>query len=167
MNVYETLRENGGAISLSILRIVLACMLIWSFFDKLLGLGLETPSGSGMIDGGSPSSFILYFDGPVAELMHGLAGNAIIDVLLMAALILIGLALLTGIGMKIATLSGTVFFFIMYLICLFPGDNPILDYHLVYIFVLLAVYFYHAGDHLGFGKKWKELDIVKKYKILE
>jgi len=163
----KILKENGGIISLSILRIIIAFMLIWSFFDKLLGLGLETPSGSGMIDGGSPSSFILYFDGPVAELMYGLAENIVVDIVLMAALILIGLALLTGVGMKIATASGIAFFFIMYLVCLFPGDNPFLDYHLVYIFVLLAIYFYHAGDFLGFGKRWKELNIVKKYNILE
>jgi len=167
VNVCEEMRENGGIMALSMLRIMIACMLIWSFFDKLLGLGLETPPGSGMIDGGSPSSFLLYFDGPVARLMYGLAENAIVDVLLMAALILIGFALLAGIGMKIATISGVAFFLIMYLICLFPGDNPILDYHLIYIFVLLAIFFFHAGDYIGLGGKWKEFDIVKRYSILE
>ena len=167
MNIREEIRENGGILSLSIIRIILACMLLWSFFDKLFGLGLETPKGSGMIDGHSPSEFILYFDGPVADLMHGLAGNVILDIILMAALLLIGLALLLGIGMKVTAVSGIAFFFVMYLVCLFPADNPFLDYHLIYIFALVAIYFCNAGDHLGLGRKWKELDIVKRYPILE
>lgn len=167
MDILESLKENRGMAMLSIVRILLACMLLWGFVDKLFGFGLQTPAGMGMIDGGSPSSFIMYFDGPVAELMHGIAGNMFVDVLLMAGLLFIGATLLLGIGMKITMIAGVAFFFIMYLICLFPTDNPFLDYHLVYVFALLAVYFYHAEDYIGFGKEWKELEIVKKYPILE
>ena len=163
----EKIKEDKGLLSLAILRIILALMLLWAFFDKLLGLGLETPAGHGMIDGGSPSMALLYFDGPVATLMHGLAGNLFIDVLMMVGLLFIGGALLLGIGTKITTIAGTAFFIMMFLVCMFPADNPILDYHLIYIFGLLAIYFYHAGDCLGLGEWWRSHDIVDKYPILD
>jgi hypothetical protein len=49
----NSVRAAGAAGPLAGIRIVLGLMLLWSFFDKLLGLA--TPAGYGWIDGCSPS----------------------------------------------------------------------------------------------------------------
>lgn len=166
MDFIGYVKEDKGLFALSVMRIIVGLMLLWGFFDKLFGVGYETPAGQGMIDGGSPSSFVKYFDGPFSGLFQPLAGNMAVDVLLMAALLLIGMALILGIGMKIATIAGMLFMFMMYLLTFPPKDNPLLDYHLVYIFVLLAAYYYHTEDRYGLGKKWKQIPFVEEHPIL-
>ena len=47
--------EDKGRYVLSVMRIVLGFMLIWAFFDKLLGLGRLTDKSNAMINGGSPT----------------------------------------------------------------------------------------------------------------
>ena len=97
-------------------RILLGFTLLWAFFDKLLGLGFATCRDAetntvtmlcekAWINGGSPTTGFLEFatKGPFADFYQGLAGNTFVDVLFMAGLLLIGFALIAGIGMRIAT----------------------------------------------------------------
>lgn len=169
MNMIENIKERGVLLPLSILRIIIGFMLVWGFIDKLFGLGMQTPSGQGMIDGGSPThDFLAYNDGLFAEFFNWMAGYSdIADILLMAGLLLIGIGLMLGIATKLSVLFGSVIM-IFFFLSVFPiSDNPIVDYHIVYVFVLIAIWVTNAGSYLGLGEKWNELSIVKRFPILE
>lgn len=160
-------REKGEII-LSILRIALGWLFMWPFFDKLFGLGFRTPAGGAVIDGVSPSSYVVYQTGGVfGDLFNSLAGNAFIDVLFMFALIAIGISLIFGIASKLGTLGASLFFITMYLIQVPPLDNPLIDYHIICLLAILAVYFLGGFRKLSLYEKWTSLWIVKRFPILE
>lgn len=86
----------------------------------------------------------------------------------MLALLLIGLALLLGIGMKIATISGSVLLFLQWSAVLpKPGNIFQIDEHVVYILVLLTLLFLKAGKVAGLGKWWSNTKLVKRLPVLE
>jgi len=169
MDITERVKAEGVVLPLAVLRIILGSMLLWAFIDKLFGLGLATPEGQGMIDGGSPShGFLEYSDGTFSGLFQWMSQfSDITDILLMMGLLFIGIGLMLGIATKLSVVSGTAMFFILFLSVFPPSDNPFLDYHLVYIIALWAIWVAGAGDRLGLGKRWRELPIVKRFSILE
>jgi thiosulfate dehydrogenase [quinone] large subunit len=152
-----------------ILRISLGLIFLWAFFDKLLGLGFATAKENAWLAGVSPTAGFLEFatKGPLATIFKALAGNPIIDWLFMLGLLLIGLTLIIGITTKLAGYSASLMFFLMWLAVLPPEHHPLLDDHIIYIFILLILIKVKAGDYIGLGKKWTSLNIVKKYKFLE
>src|SRR3954447_3409481 len=97
------LRYVTGAIRLS-----LGWIFLWAFLDKLFGLGHETKTAQAWIHGGSPTKGFLAFgaQGPFADFYHGIAGATWSDSLFMIGLAAIGVALLTGVAMRIAAASG-------------------------------------------------------------
>lgn len=157
-----------GEKMLAIFRILLGWLLFWPFLDKMFGLGFQTPAGSGFIDGGSPSSFVSYVTtGIFADLFNSLAGNFVIDIILLAALLLGGVALILGIASKISTIGTSVFLIVMYLLCIPPADNPIIDHRIVLVTGLIACYYLGGFEHFSLYDKWKGLSIVKRFPILE
>jgi thiosulfate dehydrogenase [quinone] large subunit len=46
------------------------------------------------------------------------------------------------------------------------STNPLIDYHLVYIVVLIALAVYAAGDTWGLGRRWAGLDLVQRHPFL-
>ena len=86
-------------------------IFLWAFVDKLLGLGFATAPEKSWLAGGSPTTGFLKFaaKGPFVEIFHAMAGNPIVDWLFMLGLLLIGLALLLGIGVRIAGYSGALY----------------------------------------------------------
>ena len=90
-----------------LLRLLMAWTFLWAFFDKLLGLGFSTAAKDAWIVGGSPTLYFLksVSVGPLAGFYHSIAGLPVVDGLFMAGLLLIGLALLTGVGVKIAEIG--------------------------------------------------------------
>ncbi len=169
MRAIEIIKEKGVVLPLAIMRIILGLMLIWAFFDKLFGLGMETPHGQGMIDGGSPTHlFLLYNDGPFSGLFHWMSNfSGVTDILLMVGLALLGMTLVLGIASKFTTIFGSLFFIIMFIGTFPPSDNPLLDYHLVYLVAMIAIWSADAGSYLGVGKRWRESRIVGRFPILE
>ena len=157
-------------ITLVILRYILSIQLLWAFFDKLFGLGFATQPGSGWIDGSSPTQGFLQFGaaGPFAQLYNTIGGTAAADWLYMLALLLVGLSLILGIGMKIATISGAVSMFLFWSAVL-PKENNIflIDQHIVYLVVFVALYFSRAGQVAGLGRWWAKTSLVKKAPALE
>lgn len=157
-------------VTAAILRFILGAQLLWAFIDKLFGLGFATEPGKGWIDGGSPTAGFLKFGaaGPLAPLFNTIGGTGIADWLFMLALLLIGLALILGITMKIATISGAVLMFLMWAAVL-PKEHNILfiDDHLVYLVVFLALYFIRAGQIAGLGRLWTRTKLVKRLPGLE
>lgn len=149
-------------------RIVLGWIFLWAFLDKLLGLGFATPAAKSFLAGGSPTlGFLGSNAGPFADIFHGLAGQMWVDWLFMLGLLGIGVALVLGIGMKLAAYSGSLLLLLMWLASFPIKTNPFVDDHVVYIFLLFGLYFQKSGETLGFGKAWKKSKLVKQYPILQ
>lgn len=75
----------------------------------------------------------------------------------MAGLGLIGLALLTGIGVRIAGYSGAVLVLMMWLSHLPASSNPCIDQHIVYAVLLTGLATVSAGQWVGLGRQWERL----------
>ena len=149
------------------LRLGMAWLFIWPFFDKLLGLGFTTKAENAWIAGGSPTYGFLAIaaKGPFAPLYNKMAGCVALDWVFMIGLICIGLALLFGVGRKISGYSGALLVFLMWTAVLPPEHNPFLDDHIIYplILILLA----HVKTKFSLTDWWSKQKIVKKYKWLE
>ncbi len=152
------------------LRLVMGFMFLWAFLDKLFGLGFSTTSNKSWLAGTSPTAgFLSHSVGWFAPIFQGMSGSVIVDVLFMAGLLLIGLALMLGVGMRVAGWSGAVLVLLMWLAHFPPANNPIIDEHTVYLIVLigLAVTNTKPGRIFGLGQAWAATDVVKKYPWLE
>ena len=164
----DVAKQDLGEKFLAVFRILVGWIFLWAFFDKLLGLGFKTPAGYGWIDGGSPSSFVMYVtNGLFADFYKSLAGNAAVDVIFMVALLVLGVTLILGITSKLTTVGSIAFLIVMYSICVPPEDNPIIDYRIILCFGLVAVYCLGGFEKLSFYSRWKELSLVKRFTILE
>ena len=162
--------------TLSVTRLLLAGVFLWAFLDKTFGLGYATVSERAWINGGSPSQGFLsgVSAGPFESAFHSMAGAAWADVLFMLGLLAIGLALLGGIGLRLAAVGGTVMMAMMWAAEwplarhlsdgeLSRSSNPVLDYHVLYAVVLILLAVAGAGRHWGFGARWAALPLVRRY----
>jgi thiosulfate dehydrogenase [quinone] large subunit len=95
---------------LAIVRVVVGLEFLWAFADKTFGLGYATPAARAWINGGSPTKGFLsrVAVGPFESTFHAIAGAAWADWLFMAGLLGIGIALLLGVGLRVAAVSGTL-----------------------------------------------------------
>ncbi len=151
------------------LRVSLGFIFLWAFLDKLFGLGFATTAEKSWLAGGSPTSGFLgnAVHGPFADIFHKLSGVVAVDWIFMIGLLLIGTALILGVGMKIATYAGSLMLFLMWLSLLPPENNPVIDDHIIYILALFILKNIEAGKVMGFGKIWSKTTMVKKFPILE
>ena len=164
---------------LAIFRVVLGLEFLWAFLDKTFGLGYATPAARAWINGGSPTKGFLsrVAVGPLESTFHAWAGAAWADWLFMAGLLGIGLALIFGIGLRIAAVSGTLMMLGMWA-AEWPLDkltsagepsmsaNPIVDYHIIYALALIALALTYAGHTWGLGKLWARLPFVHRHRWL-
>jgi thiosulfate dehydrogenase [quinone] large subunit len=152
------------------LRFVMGFMFLWAFVDKLFGLGFATASGKSWLDGVSPTTgFLSHSSGWFASAFQSLAGSPVVDALFMAGLCLVGLALILGVGMRVAGVGGALMVLLMWMAKFPPANNPVIDDHTVYLLVLigLAVTNIKPGRIFGLGQAWARTAIVKKYQWLE
>ena len=154
-------------LTLALVRIGMGWIFFWAFWDKLLGLGFATEAGKSWLAGSSPTTGFLKFavHGPFKPFFESLAGNFFVDWLFMLGLLCIGLALILGIGMKIATYAGSLLLFLMWLSLLPPENNPFVDDHIIYILALIALSQSKAGEVLGFAKSWSKTKLVQDYPL--
>lgn len=154
--------------SLILLRLGLGWVFFWAFLDKLFGFGFATEKASAWLAGGSPTTGFLTHatQGPLAETFQALAGQAWVDWLFMVGLALIGLALILGIGMRVATFTGSFLLSLMWLAVLPPEHNPFMDDHLIYAFALGVLNATQAGEIFGLGGWWSKTKLVKKHSWL-
>jgi len=141
------------------LRIAMGWLFLWAFLDKLFGLGFATKPGAAWLAGGSPTAGFLAnaTSGPLASLHQSMAGNAVVDLLFMLGLLGLGVALILGIGVQIAGYAGTLFVLLLWSARLPPANNPIMDEHIIYAFVLVGLAMVRAGQSVGLGRWWYEL----------
>jgi thiosulfate dehydrogenase (quinone) large subunit len=164
---------------LAIARVVVGVEFLWAFADKAFGLGYATPAARAWINGGSPTKGFLsrVAAGPFESTFHAWAGAAWADWLFMAGLLGIGLALIFGIGLRIAAVSGTLMMLMMWAaewpLARFTSageptmsTNPIVDYHIIYALVLIALALTYAGHTWGLGRLWARLPFVQRNRWL-
>ncbi|MEV7972344.1 DoxX family protein [Cellulomonas sp. NPDC089187] len=152
--------------TLAVLRYATGFIFLWAFLDKTFGLGFSTPSENAWINGGKPSQGFLNSPmviGPFKDLFNGMASSAT-DVLFMLGMLGIGLAVMLGIGTRVAAIAGSLIMAMMWL-AEWPigaaGSNPVVDYHVIYAIALILFAFSYAGETWGLGKWWSNLPIVR------
>lgn len=164
---------------LAVLRLSLGWVFLWAFLDKLFALGFSTgrDAKTGVVDrfgdaawlnGGSPTKGFLSFatSGPLKGFYGSFAGAAWADWLFMIGLLGIGAALMLGIGMRVATLSGIAMLVMMWSAALPPANNPFMDEHLVYALTLTVLLGVGAGHQFGLGDGWNRLPFVRRHRWL-
>lgn len=144
-------------------------MLLRVFLDETFGLGYVTSSEGTWIDGGSPTSGYLKFavSGAFEQFFTSIAGNDVIDMPFMPGPLLLGVALLLGIGMRLATIGGILMFVLLWSTNVPPANDPLIDRHIVYIFFLIGPCRVKAGRALGSGSWWSTTPLVKRSPVLE
>jgi len=160
----ETTAEKATRYVLAGLRLAIGWVFLWAFLDKMFGLGHETTAAQAWINGGSPTTGFLgkAVSGPFEGLYHGFAGAAWADWLFMIGLAGIGIALIAGVGMRIAATAGAVLLVAMWSAVLPPENNLFMDDHLIYAGVLVLLALTAAGDTLGLGRLWSRLPLVQR-----
>lgn len=154
-------------------RIIIGFGFLWPFLDKLFGLHYATPAQGAWIAGGSPAQgYIAGIEGPFAN-FFSIFENAFGDWFFMLGLFGIGIAMITGAGLRIAAVGGTILMLFMYLADLpsatafVDGEmirgatNPILDSHWYEALLLIIPAMTLAGDTWGLGKWWASLPLVQ------
>ncbi|NLE76686.1 MAG: DoxX family membrane protein [Chloroflexi bacterium] len=143
---------------LAIVRIALGWTFLWAFVDKLFGLGLGTAAENAWLAGGSPTAGFLKFGtaGPLAGVYAGIAGHPLVDGLFMFGLLALGVALILGLGMRLASHAGALLMLLMWSAHLPPTTNPLVDSHIIYALVLLVLGVTQAGHTWGLGRWWEQ-----------
>jgi thiosulfate dehydrogenase (quinone) large subunit len=95
-----------------------------------------------------------------------MAGAALTDWLFMLGLAAIGIALVLGVGMRIAAGAGALLMALMWSAVLPPAGNPFIDDHLIYAVLLVGLALVRAGDTLGLGRWWSRTGVVRSHPFL-
>jgi thiosulfate dehydrogenase (quinone) large subunit len=168
-----------AAKALAVLRVSTGFVFLWAFLDKTFGLGYATPSAKAWINGGSPTKgFLSSVDiGPLQGTLHSLAGTTFANWAFMLGLLGIGVALIAGIGLRIAAVAAVAMMAMMW-IAEFPlaqhtstgepsgSSNPVTDYHFIYAVAAVTVALTYAGHTWGLGRWWARLPFVQKHRWL-
>jgi thiosulfate dehydrogenase [quinone] large subunit len=170
-----------GGVFWGLSRIALGCVFLWAFLDKAFALGFATgrlenggidffAKDAAWLNGGHPTAGFLEFGtkGPFKDFYAGLAGQTWVDWVYMLSMLLIGLALILGIGTRLAAIGGIIWMGLFYTAgAIWPENNPFVDEHVVFAIVLAGIAYVAAGRYLGLGKYWERVPLVKRYPILK
>lgn len=161
-------------------RISIGWVFLWAFIDKTFALGFATGrdadtgavstfGGSAWLHGGSPTLGFLRFgtSGPLAGFYQSFAGAAWAEWLFMLGLLGVGLTLMFGFAMRIATVSGVAMLLMMWSAALAPASNPFMDEHIIYALTLVALLLVGAGRTAGLGTTWERLSVVRRHALLK
>ncbi|GLY06302.1 MULTISPECIES: DoxX family membrane protein [Actinoplanes] len=168
-----------AARALAVLRIATGLVFLWAFLDKTFGLGYSTPAARAWINGGSPTKgFLSSVDvGPFQNVFHSIAGATWANWAFMLGLLGIGVALILGIGLRVAAVSAAFMMAFMWMAewplatTTTAGDptgssNPLVDYHVVYAIGAALMALTYAGHTWGLGRRWAQLPLVRKNRWL-
>ena len=172
--------STGFRRALATLRIAYGITFLWAFLDKTFALGFHTGydqegnldrfGDAAWINGGSPTEGFLTFgvpeDNPFKEIFNDMAGNPIVDWLFMLGLLGIGVALLAGVAMRIATAAGALMYAFMYAAVVPLENNPVVDDHLIGVIVMIVLALGADGTTWGLGHWWNNTEAVKKNPVL-
>ncbi|WP_409141434.1 DoxX family protein [Cellulosimicrobium sp. RS] len=162
----DVVTRSSARHALALTRIGTAVVFLWPFTDKLVGLGYATPRERAWLAGGAPTQGYLEngAQGPLASTFAAMA-SPVTDWLFMLGLLGVGLALLLGIGLRVAAVSGTVLFAMLWL-SQWPlaagSTNPVVDDHVLVILLLAVLATTLAGHTWGLGRRWAALPLVRR-----
>ncbi|UCE12162.1 MAG: hypothetical protein JSV04_08125 [Candidatus Heimdallarchaeota archaeon] len=166
---------------LGVLRIAMGFVFLWPFLDKMFGLGFATSPENSWLAGASPTQGFLQFYGvnqnsPFAFLFSDTLGGVyqLVDIVYMGMLLFAGIGLMTGVLVRISSISTIIFLASVYLSewIIAPAEgtmvfNPLIDEHIIYILILGLFLIIPVGKYLGLGEKWSKLSFVEKFPILQ
>lgn len=156
-----------GRRMLAITRIAFGWYFIWAFLDKTFGFGFSTPTERAWINGGDPTAgYLGNNEGTFSEFFTSMAGQWWVSPLFMIGLLGIGIALMSGAGLRIAAVTGGLLYSMMWLAAFPISSNPFLDSHLTGAIVVVMLAATYAGDTWGLGNWWKNTSIVQRFPIL-
>ncbi|MFD0559187.1 thiosulfate dehydrogenase [quinone] large subunit [Stackebrandtia endophytica] len=157
-------------VALGVARIALGWIFLWAFLDKAFGFGFATPPESAWINGGSPTTGYLTGQGgsdkALSDLMTTMSGQTWVDWLFMLGMCSVGIALILGIGMRLAALGATCLMGTLWLSQFPLAQNPFMDQHLLYLLLAIALAATNAGDTIGLGRPWSRTALVRTLPIL-
>lgn len=155
--------NDGVWYALGVTRILIGLVFLWAFFDKLLGLGYATPASKAWLAGGSPTTgFLKGVEGPFAEFFGALAGQPLIDWIFMLGLLGIGIGLTLGIAVRISVVAGSAMLIMMWMASLPIATNPVIDDHIIYTAVLVAIGAGVSSQRMSLTRVWKRIPLVQK-----
>ncbi|GAA2565153.1 DoxX family membrane protein [Winogradskya consettensis] len=168
-----------AARALAVLRISTGFVFVWAFLDKTFGFGYSTPDARAWINGGSPTKgFLSSVEvGPLQGFFHSIAGDTWANWAFMLGLLGIGVALILGIGMRIAAGAAVAMMAMMWA-AEWPlaqhtsagepsgSSNPVTDYHFIYAVSAVVFALTYAGNTWGLGRQWAKLPFVQKNRWL-
>ncbi|MEY9913246.1 thiosulfate dehydrogenase [quinone] large subunit [Catenulispora sp. MAP12-49] len=165
--------------SIAALRIGVGFIFLWAFLDKTFGLHYSTSSKNAWIHGGSPTKGFLSHVavGPFQSAFHSMAGNGFVDWAFMLGLLGVGGALILGVGLRVAAVSGVALVAMMWFAVYPPAQhtaagaatssvNPFVDDHVLEALALIAVAAFGTASRLGLGAWWSRLPFVRKHRSL-
>jgi thiosulfate dehydrogenase [quinone] large subunit len=172
-----SMMTSTAAKALAVLRVTIGFYFLWAFLDKVFGWGYHTPSSKAWIHGGSPTKGFLsgVAVGPFQSQFHAIAGAPWVDWLFMLGLLGIGVAVIAGVAVRIATVSGVVLLAGMWLAS-WPmarldstgaatgSTNPFVDDHIMDILVLIVLALTYAGTTWGLGRIWARVPFVARHR---
>jgi thiosulfate dehydrogenase [quinone] large subunit len=149
---------------LGLLRIFYGFEFLWAFLDRFFGLGIATAPENSFLAGApqtegyltfvtNPNSpFAFIFNGPDALLLQF---GGLVDLAYMGMLLVGGVTLILGIGVRIGGLSTTIFFFSVWLSAIPPQFNPFIEEHFLQMWILIFFAISSSGYWLGLGERWQ------------
>ncbi|ADD43100.1 DoxX family membrane protein [Stackebrandtia nassauensis] len=152
----------------AVARIGVGWIFLWAFLDKTFGLGYATPPDHSWLNGGRPTQGFLAnsASGPFKGFYTSIAGAAWADWLFMLGLAGIGIAMILGIGMRIAAIAAAIQLVLMWSVALPPANNPLIDDHIIMAILVIGLAYANAGDTWGFGKPWSRTGLVQSWPVL-
>jgi thiosulfate dehydrogenase [quinone] large subunit len=166
--------------ALALLRIATGSLFLWAFLDKTFGWGYSTSSEGSWLEGNSPAEGYLAHvaAGPMESTYHDWAGQAWVDLLYMAGMLGLGLALVSGVALRVTAAAGTCMMLFLWLGAFPPArhlsdgspsgsPNPLVDQHIVYAAAMIVAAACSAGRVWGLGRYWAGLPIVSRHRWLQ
>ena len=178
----------------ALLRVAIGWTFLWAFLDKAFALGFSTgrvlneAGGTVKIDffgdaawihGASPTAGVLGFamKGPFVNFYQSITGYqmtatgptsaAWVDWVYMLSMLLIGTALILGIGVRLAAIGGIAWMAIFFTAtAIWPEHNNFVDEHVIDALVLAGLFLANAGRYYGLGKVWQRAEVVQNHPIL-
>ncbi|GAA4989004.1 hypothetical protein [Kineococcus glutinatus] len=156
-----------------LLRIALGLVFLWTFLDKAFGLGYSTGRAEdGSVDvlgpqawfaGGSPTSGFLAGapSGPLAGVFNAMSGSPLVDAAFMLGMLCVGVALVAGVALRLATVGGVALMLLIRATMPVPESNPVVDEHLVYALLLVGLLTLPAARRFSLHRTWSRLPVVR------
>jgi len=145
-------------------RLALGFVFLWGGIQKIITETGGAMATKGFLSGPSVAG------SPFKDFFNGMSGNWTVEYLVVSGELLIGVALILGVLVRFASLSGitmmTLFTLAMWPIADKPTDNPIVDVRTFYLVVFAMVFFLAPGRFLGIDRWLESTKFVQKHQKL-